>query len=468
MKSLDLFLEEGEENGQIDLDKLRSYSRSEGGFGNSHLRRKIWPLLLGVSRYGHEEEEKHSGGVKRLIDITHGDFSQVHLDVDRSLWSRQIEKKWDHEKLMQVRSKLTDVILATLSQNRSIHYYQGFHDVVSVLILVMMEDETEGGDSLQSSEHFLYRMTSALTETYFEDMAREDFTTITKTMAFILHIIHLHDKELYNFLKEAQIPPYFAMSWVITWFSHDLKSLGLKGVARIFDVCLCSPPYYCLYLCAAYLLANKDKILGVECDFAMVHNALSNGTHSWGMQIEEVIKLTDSLLSHSSSNGIPHQRQYQSLVSSDAQLSRLQWRGLVAMFDCYALHDPASSFNRKFAPADWMVIASCSHLHGGRKGGEVAAVRKRSGRALTKWLQHSVASLAISLLEAAEFLLCIEDDGPIGFSYKDDIPLLTRVWSWTVHYPSQVQSRIFLLSGGKTMFLVAFGFGVAAWISNKM
>ena len=44
-------------------------------------------------------------------------------------------------------------------------------------------------------------------------------------------------------------PPHFALSWVLTWFSHDLDDISL--ICRLYDVCLSGHPLMSLYLATA-------------------------------------------------------------------------------------------------------------------------------------------------------------------------------------------------------------------------
>ena len=456
--SLDAFFDVHLGRGEVNLVELRAYSRAKGGFGCNRLRRKVWPLLLGVSRYeGGDGEEIVD--IQRLIDETHKDTAQVHLDTARSLWTESSEKAWDEEKLTQVRARLTNIILAVIRQNRSIHYFQGYHDVCSCVLMIMTEmDKQEGGDGgdggIESSDLFLYRMTLALTETYFVDSARTDFTTVTRTMSFILNIIRLRDPELYNFLRAAEIPPYFATSWLITWYSHDIKSFD--DVARLFDACLASPPYYCLYLCAASLLLNRDKILKEECDFAILHNALSKMVERWGLAIEEVIALADQLM---------ESLDYQHVLSLDRHLARLQWKGRVHMFDPAVLQNPATSFNRSVAPADWAVMAMA------RGKNRKSRQHKAQGSVVTimvhRRLVRSLASLAVSILETIEFLLCVEDENGCDYVYEDEMPVNRKILRWAANYPRLLSGRVFVLPGDKTALLVALGFGIATWLTHN-
>ena len=462
--SLDAFLEVHQGRGEIDLGELRSYSRVKGGFQSNRLRRKVWPLLLGVSRYEDDKETLvASGGIKCLIDETHEDVAQVQLDIARALWSQSEKKSWDEEKLGQMRGRLSNIILAIISQNRSLHYFQGYHDVCSVLLLVMAEEASEadkagdGDYGIESSDFFLYRMTRALTETYFVDSACSDFTTVTRTMSFILAIVRLRDTELHDFLREAQVPPFFATSWLITWFSHDIEDF--EEVARLFDACLSSPPFYCLYVCAAFVLLNRNRILEVECDFAMAHNALSKGVERWGLAVEEVITLADQLM---------QSLHYQRVIPLERHLARLQWRGVVHMFDNAVLCDPTASFNRVVAQADWAIMAMA---RGEKRKIRASQLLQASGvgvmATISRRLTRSSALVAVGILEAIEFLLCVEDENTCDYVYDDDTPLHLKALRWAENYPRALLGKVFVLSGDKTAALVAVGFGVAAWLAHQ-
>ena len=84
---------------------------------------------------------------------------------------------------------------------------------------------------------------------YFSDYMRQDFENVTNVLKLIPVIIGRVDKDLLSFLETAGTEPFFATSWLITWFAHDIKELD--GVARLFDVLLSSHVLFCLYLCTA-------------------------------------------------------------------------------------------------------------------------------------------------------------------------------------------------------------------------
>ena len=98
-------------------------------------------------------------------------------------------------------------------------------------------------------DHLAFALTDAVSSTYFADYMTKTFENVSRFMQILMVLLKLTDSTLFNYLCAARVEPYFAISWIITWFSHDIKSID--AVARIFDVMLSSHPMYCYYLCAA-------------------------------------------------------------------------------------------------------------------------------------------------------------------------------------------------------------------------
>jgi hypothetical protein len=90
--------------------------------------------------------------------------------------------------------------------------------------------------------------------------------------------------------------PFFALSWVITWFSHDIRDTAL--VKRLFDAFIVSHPLFPLYLSAAMILHpyNRNEILSTDCDFAAVHHTLS-GLPKNSSMVGWRFKVTDGYVS---------------------------------------------------------------------------------------------------------------------------------------------------------------------------
>ncbi|KAJ1497089.1 hypothetical protein HMI56_005822 [Coelomomyces lativittatus] len=92
-------------------------------------------------------------------------------------------------------------------------------------------------------------------------------------MLFLLPILKREDRSLYHLFERTQLHPYFCLSWIITWYAHDLKDF--ECICRIFDFCLCTNPILPIYMSTALVLMNRDAILDQEPDYALLHHFLS-------------------------------------------------------------------------------------------------------------------------------------------------------------------------------------------------
>ena len=114
---------------------------------------------------------------------------------------------------------------------------QGFHDVTSVFLLVLEDD------------HIAFALAEVISRDYISDFMNCDFEVVGRSMKMLFVIIKASDSVLHRFLMSAEMEPFFATSWLLTWFSHDLQYIS--DAARLFDAILCSHPLFIYYLCAA-------------------------------------------------------------------------------------------------------------------------------------------------------------------------------------------------------------------------
>jgi hypothetical protein len=146
-----------------------------------------------------------------LIGKVHRDAAQLRCDIDRSFWSLDCAKLWSKKRLARKRAALSDIITAVLVRNPSYYYFQGFHDIVSVLMLVFHDDI------------LVFGVLEAMCQKFFSDYMRKDFSVLAKVMKLIMPLIKHADAELYGHLEASCTEPFFATSWLITWLSHDIR-----------------------------------------------------------------------------------------------------------------------------------------------------------------------------------------------------------------------------------------------------
>ena len=72
-------------------------------------------------------------------------------------------------------------------------------------------------------------------------------------------LLQLVDKDLWENIEESGGQPTFALSWILTWFSHDIENF--EKVQLIFDACLSTHPLFCVYMTVAQIVICKEAFL---------------------------------------------------------------------------------------------------------------------------------------------------------------------------------------------------------------
>jgi TBC1 domain family member 20 len=166
----------------------------------------------------------------------------------RSLWVGPVSEADREEK----RQALQRIIEATVGGNDAgVHYYQGLHDIASVLLLV------------SESEALASRMLSQLAVCHLKDCTRPSLDATTEVLSMLYPILREADPELHAFLAALGAPaleePHWALSWYMTWFAHEVQDLS--QIARLFDFFIASHPLMPLYAAAVAVRAHRENIL---------------------------------------------------------------------------------------------------------------------------------------------------------------------------------------------------------------
>ncbi|KAI8994675.1 rab-GTPase-TBC domain-containing protein [Pilobolus umbonatus] len=230
---------------------LREIGRKKG-FMSHAIRRRVWPFLL------HSADQDTKRLREGSLDVPHKDESQVMLDTPRSFNS--YPKNVSAEDKLKLQGQLERVIVHVLRSYPSLHYYQGFHDICAVILLLF-------------GEVYACQLMNTLAVFYLRDAMSSTFEPILKELTIMDTLIKLEDKELHEFITEANVLPYYSISWVITWCSHDLDDLD--KLARLFDFFIVSNPFMVVYFSAAVVLSRKSDILKLPCDNSIIHSFLT-------------------------------------------------------------------------------------------------------------------------------------------------------------------------------------------------
>ncbi|SMR62729.1 unnamed protein product [Zymoseptoria tritici ST99CH_3D1] len=288
-----------------DLDVLAELASTNGGLVDDQVRRIAWPLLLGC------DSSRHGWNVEWDVLPVHRDEEQVELDVHRS-FVYYPENESDTRMTARKR-ELSNVITAVLRQHPILCYFQGYHDIIQVLLLVLGA-EAAGPAAVRLS---LLRI---------RDFMLPTLTGAEAHLHLLPAILYNADEELYRHLSGATKPtPFFALAATLTLYAHDIEEYG--DIARLFDYLLASEAAVPVYLFATIVLSRKTELLKIDHDEPeMLHSILSKLPKP--LNLESLIQSTRSLFTSHPPSRLPN-RVWRN-ISANSVLKTTQSRSHLA------------------------------------------------------------------------------------------------------------------------------------------
>jgi hypothetical protein len=138
------------------------------------------------------------------------------------------------ERIDARKHELSDVITETLRRHPMLCYFQGYHDIVQVLLLVLGAESTPAAVArlslLRIRDFMLPTMTGALSH-----------------LQLLPYILKAADADLFEHLSQTA-PFYFALPATLTLYAHEIQEYG--DIARLFDYLLTHEAAASIYLYA--------------------------------------------------------------------------------------------------------------------------------------------------------------------------------------------------------------------------
>ncbi|KAL2021940.1 hypothetical protein VTK56DRAFT_6359 [Thermocarpiscus australiensis] len=230
---------------QRNLRALRALAESPGGLLTDSLRQQAWPLLLGLPP-SHDKSESDpptaaSADSWRALP-RHKDEDQVQLDVDRAFV--YYPNHQSEAQLASQKAELSDLIVEVLRRHPYLCYFQGYHDIAQVLLLVL-PPATRAAAVLSHLSHLRIR-----------DFMLPSLAPAIAQLRLIPDILRLADPPLWEHL--ALTEPFFALSGTLTMYAHDVTTL--PAIARLFDALLARDPAFTVYLFAAIVASRRAEL----------------------------------------------------------------------------------------------------------------------------------------------------------------------------------------------------------------
>ncbi|KAG9497828.1 hypothetical protein J7337_010699 [Fusarium musae] len=255
-----------------DIGRLRSLAEAHGGFLSDALRRQAWPILLGLDASSDEKDDpdlalaqEDSNAWKRLP--RHRDEDQVQLDVNRS-FIYYPDNQSDAELSLR-KSELSSLITEVLRRYPYLCYFQGYHDISQVLLLVL-------------APAWRARVLARLSVLRIRDFMLPSFGPTTAQLRLLPDILHAADPKLRRHL--ADVEPFYALAGTLTMYAHNIETY--QDIARLFDVFLAREPVFTVYVFAQIILDRRNEIFEID-EPDMLHVIL--GKVPTKMDLDELI-----------------------------------------------------------------------------------------------------------------------------------------------------------------------------------
>jgi hypothetical protein len=238
---------------------------------------------------------------KDLAPFRHPDESQIHLDTNRAFVTYPLSLRPSERD--DLKRALDDLIVGFFrGRGRGFGYFQGYHDVASVLLLTFFPIE-----ALVRTPRSRYPSTSfpnppsspppaSLSDEEIKTRADTCMACLERLSCFRLRdgmgqglepimgylrllkrLLHSLDPLLAKLISQTSPLPFFALSHLLTLFSHDVDSL--ETIQLVFDFLLGRNPAMVIYLEAAIIESKRSLLLSLaptlSSDPGILHSLLS-------------------------------------------------------------------------------------------------------------------------------------------------------------------------------------------------
>lgn len=165
----------------------------------------------------------------------------------------------DEEDLAKRKQQLSNLITETLRRHPMLCYFQGYHDIAQVLLLVL-------------GPHISRNAFSRVSLLRIRDYMLPSLTPAFKHLNLIPVILESVDARICRHLSTTQ--PFFALAAALTLYAHDIEEYD--DIVRLYDFLLAHEPVVAIYLFAAIVLRRKKELLDIPIDEPeMIHFTLS-------------------------------------------------------------------------------------------------------------------------------------------------------------------------------------------------
>jgi hypothetical protein len=149
------------------------------------------------------------------------------------------------EKREARKRELSHVIVTVLRGHPMLHYFQGYHDIVQVFLLVL-------------GSNTAINAVSRLSMLRIRDFMLPTMTGTEPHLHLLPAILYAADPTLALHISQTQ--PFFALPATLTLYAHEIEEYG--QIARLFDFLLATEAVMSIYLFAVvccYTISDRER-----------------------------------------------------------------------------------------------------------------------------------------------------------------------------------------------------------------
>lgn len=258
-----------------DVLHLSHLARSSHGLLSAPLRAKIWPVILGFAKNASTDD-----ALLNTFEINdcepHKDEDQVLLDIKRLFTITSHLNSFGHEMnssyttilsledIEALRKRLYCLILKVLRKYPCLNYYQGFHDVASVVLMVC--------NDLNDHDDQAFALLECLSLYHLRDFMNPHMGLSINHLKLVPLILEKADPMMFQLIRQTSSSYiatygafydykfYPALLAIITMFSHDMVSFN--HVMLIWDFIFSYGSIsVSAYIYVSFIVHFKPKVL---------------------------------------------------------------------------------------------------------------------------------------------------------------------------------------------------------------
>ncbi|KAG0649260.1 GTPase-activating gyp10 [Hyphodiscus hymeniophilus] len=308
-----------------DVEALRRLATSQGGLVSDEVRRQA--SRVGAACPNIVMKIKYSWTSTDPLYIT---LTARHLPPSVTYHNPLTCHRTDQSSsdLLLRKGELSNLIIEVLRRQPYLCYFQGYHDICQVFLLVLSPLDRAAAvarlSTLRIRDFMLPTLAPALAQ-----------------LRLIPAILYAANPRLCTHLSQTQ--PFFALSGTLTMYAHDIQEYG--DIARLFDVFLARESVFSVYMFAQIVLQRSGELFETPADEPeMLHSILSKLPTP--LDLETLIENTATLIEMHPPSTLMTWR-------SISQYSVLKTSSYPDQTSNQTLEDGETYFNRQVKELQW-------------------------------------------------------------------------------------------------------------------